>query len=88
MPGSLNASCDRDLVANLFEIERLFVGSVWVEEVEEVHVGLVVGRLVTELVQVGSLSQFCSLGPNVTHRSIGKHTCTLGESIGLNYPHA
>ena len=52
MPGSLNASCDRDLVANLLEIERLFVGSVWVEEVEEVHVGLVVGRLVTELVQV------------------------------------
>ena len=58
VPGSLNASCDRDLVANLLEIERLFVGSVWVEEVEEVHVGLVVGRLVTELVQVWSLSQF------------------------------
>ena len=52
VPGSLNASCDRDLVANLFEIECLFVGSVWVEEVEEVHVGLVVGRLVTALVQV------------------------------------
>ena len=45
-------------MANLFDIERLFVGSVWVEEVEEVHVGLVVGRLVTELVQVWSLSQF------------------------------
>ena len=29
-----------------------------------------------------------SLVPNVTHRSIETHACTLGESIGLNYPHA
>ena len=29
-----------------------------------------------------------SLVPNVTHRSIETHTCSLGESIGLNYPHA
>ena len=28
-----------------------------------------------------------SLVPNVTHRSIETHACTLGESIGLNYPH-
>ena len=29
-----------------------------------------------------------SLVPNVTHRSIETHACTLGKSIGLNYPHA
>ena len=29
-----------------------------------------------------------SMVPNVTHRSIETHACTLGESIGLNYPHA
>ena len=28
-----------------------------------------------------------SLVPNITHRSIETHACTLGESIGLNYPH-
>ena len=29
-----------------------------------------------------------SLVPNVTHRSIETDACRLGESIGLNYPHA
>ena len=33
---------------------------------------------------------FCSYSkvPNVTNRSIETHTCTLGESIGMNYPDA
>ena len=32
--------------------------------------------------------RYYSLVPNVTHRSIETHACTLGKSIGLNYPHA
>ena len=49
-------------------------------------------QILTSLSSLLSISQSdfmqaYSLVPNVTHRSIETRACTLGESIGLNYPH-